>query len=170
MHTTVYWSVLNCSNVLLLEMKSDSLQYLAVLSFNRISISVVQQIDFHQIGSWNYPLIDYPRGPLIKYKEDTISYLLSCTLLRTTKVGKRSPLIYLCPRQLMDLDVSNIDYCTRYITSRGLYTFYPIFHYCLYCSAASITNNICTKQGNFSILPLKSAVYSQERFQIKSRL
>ena len=48
------------------------------------------------------------------------------------------------------------------IISRGLYT---IFHCSLYCRVVSITDNLCTKQGNSS---KKSMVYNQERFQIKS--
>ena len=42
-------------------------------------------------------------------------------------------------------------YRTRAIISRGLYIFYNIFHCGLYCRAVSITDNLCTKQGNSSI-------------------
>ena len=42
-------------------------------------------------------------------------------------------------------------YRTRAIISRGLYIFYPIFNCGLYCRAVSITDNLCTKQGNSSI-------------------
>ena len=48
---------------------------------------------------------------------------------------------------------------------RVLHNFYAIFHCGLYSKAANITNNLCNKQGNSS---KKSAVYNQERFQIKS--
>ena len=44
-----------------------------------------------------------------------------------------------------------IIYCTHNIISYGLYIFYPIFHYGLYCSAANTTDNLCTKRGNSSI-------------------
>ena len=40
---------------------------------------------------------------------------------------------------------------THAIISRGLYIFYPIFHSGLYCRAVSVTNNLCTEQGNSSI-------------------
>ena len=40
--------------------------------------------------------------------------------------------------------------------------FYPIFHCGLYCRAVSVTDNLCTKQGNSSI-SLESTVYNQER-------
>ena len=33
--------------------------------------------------------------------------------------------------------------------------FYPIFHCGLYCRAVSITDNLCTKQGNSSIFGSK---------------
>ena len=45
----------------------------------------------------------------------------------------------------------NPKYHTGAIISRGLYNFYPIFHCGLYCRAISITDNLCTKQGNSSI-------------------
>ena len=45
---------------------------------------------------------------------------------------------------------TSIIYRTRAIISRGLYTFYPIFHCGLYCRAVSITENLCTKNGNSS--------------------
>ena len=52
-------------------------------------------------------------------------------------------------------------YCKRAIITRGLYIFYPIFHCSLQrCREVSITENLCTKQGNFSI---KSTVYNQAR-------
>ena len=59
-------------------------------------------------------------------------------------------------------------YSTRAIISRGLYTFYPIFHCGLHCRAINITDNLCTKQRNSSILSLKSAVYNQEQFQSRA--
>ena len=43
----------------------------------------------------------------------------------------------------------------------------PIFQFGLWSRAVIITYNLCTKQWNVS---LKSAVYNQERFQIKSGL
>ena len=46
---------------------------------------------------------------------------------------------------------TSIIYRTRAIISRGLSTFYPIFHCGLYCRAVSITDNLCTKKGNSSI-------------------
>ena len=58
-------------------------------------------------------------------------------------------------------------YGTSSIKSRGLYNFYPIFHWGLYSKVANITDNLCTKQENSSI---KSMVYNQEQFQIKRRL
>ena len=59
-------------------------------------------------------------------------------------------------------------YCLRAIITRGLYTFYPIFHCGLYSKAANITDHIYViESGNSSKI---SAVYNQERFQIKSRL
>ena len=59
-------------------------------------------------------------------------------------------------------------YHTRAIISRGLYIFYSIFHSGLYSKAVNITDNLCTKQGNSSIFgPIKTAVYNQERLQIK---
>ena len=46
-------------------------------------------------------------------------------------------------------------YRTRAIKTRGLYIFYPIFHCGLYCRAVSVTDNLCTKQGNSSIFGSK---------------
>ena len=40
-------------------------------------------------------------------------------------------------------------YRTRALITRGVY-FFPIFHCGLYCRAVSITDNLCTKQGNSS--------------------
>ena len=60
-----------------------------------------------------------------------------------------------------------IPYTRYYNPLHSLHIFYSIFHCGLYCRAANITDNLCTKQGNSSI---KSAVYKQERFQIKSGL
>ena len=51
--------------------------------------------------------------------------------------------------------------------TRGLYIFYPLFQCSLQSRAVNIADNLCTKQGNVG---LKSAVYNQERFQIKSGL
>ena len=34
-------------------------------------------------------------------------------------------------------------------------TFYPIYHCSLYCRAVSVTDNLCTKQGNSSIFGSK---------------
>ena len=42
-------------------------------------------------------------------------------------------------------------YCKRAIITRSLYIFYPIFHCGLYCRAVNLTDNLCTKQGNYSI-------------------
>ena len=39
-----------------------------------------------------------------------------------------------------------IRYRTRTIICRGLYIFYPIFHFCLYCRAVSITDSLCKVQ------------------------
>ena len=47
------------------------------------------------------------------------------------------------------------NYSMRAIISHGLYIFYPIFHFGLYCRAVSITNNLCTKQENSSIFEPK---------------
>ena len=41
------------------------------------------------------------------------------------------------------------------IIIRGLFILHPIFHCGLYCRAVSITNNLCTKQGNSSIFERK---------------
>ena len=41
------------------------------------------------------------------------------------------------------------------IISGGLYIFYPTFHCGLYCRAVSVTDNICAKQGNSSIIGSK---------------
>ena len=38
-----------------------------------------------------------------------------------------------------------VRYRTRSVITRGLYTFYPIFHCGLYCRAVSITDNLCSK-------------------------
>ena len=46
-------------------------------------------------------------------------------------------------------------YCTHAIITRGLYIFYPIFHFGLYCTAVSVTDNLCAKQGNSSIFVSK---------------
>ena len=46
-------------------------------------------------------------------------------------------------------------YSTRAIMTLGLYIFYPIFHCGLYCRAVSVTDNLCTKQGNSSIFGSK---------------
>ena len=46
-------------------------------------------------------------------------------------------------------------YRTCAIITRGLYIFYPIFHCGLYCRAVSVTDNLCTKQGNSSIFGSK---------------
>ena len=43
----------------------------------------------------------------------------------------------------------------RAIITHGLYIFYPIFHCSLYCRAVSITDNLCSKQENSSILGFK---------------
>ena len=58
-------------------------------------------------------------------------------------------------------------YCTQTIISRSLYIFTPFFSAVYNQERLSITDNLCTKQGNVG---LKSAVYYQERFQIKSVL
>ena len=42
-------------------------------------------------------------------------------------------------------------YRMRAIITRGLYIFYTIFHCSLYCRAASVTDNLYTKQGHSSI-------------------
>ena len=50
--------------------------------------------------------------------------------------------------------------------------FYPIFHCSLYCRAVSVTDNLCTKQGNSSIFGSKirglslRAVSNQERIRM----
>ena len=50
---------------------------------------------------------------------------------------------------------SHTNYCKRAIITCGLYIFYPIFHCGLYCRAVSVTDNLCTKQGNSSIFGSK---------------
>ena len=50
---------------------------------------------------------------------------------------------------------SHFNYRTCAIIRHGLYIFYPIFHCGLYCRAVSITDNLCTKQGNSSIFKPK---------------
>ena len=52
----------------------------------------------------------------------------------------------------------------------GLYISYPIFHCGLYCRAVSVTDNLCSKQGNSSIFESKIRGLWLERFQIKSGL
>ena len=60
-------------------------------------------------------------------------------------------------------------YPVRANLTRGLYIFYPIFHCGLYCSAVSVTDNLCTKPGNSAIFGFKirglqlRAVSNQER-------
>ena len=55
------------------------------------------------------------------------------------------------------------------IKSHGLYIFYPIFHGSLYCRDVTITDNLCTEQGNSSIFGPKicllqsRAVSNEER-------
>ena len=49
----------------------------------------------------------------------------------------------------------------RHYNPRFVY-FYPIFHCGLYCRAVSVTDNLCTKQGNSSIFGLKiRSLYSK---------
>ena len=55
-----------------------------------------------------------------------------------------------------------VGYHTHTIISRGLYIFYPIFHYGLYCRAVSITDKICTEKEILQFLGLKSAVYNRK--------
>ena len=64
------------------------------------------------------------------------------------------------------LSFGNI-YHTRAIISHGLYIFYPTFHCGLYCRAVSVTDNLCTRQGNSSIFGPKIESL-KEQFQIKS--
>ena len=52
----------------------------------------------------------------------------------------------------------------RAIISYGLYTFDPIFYCGLKIKKVNITDDLYTKQGNYSI---KSTVNNQERFEIK---
>ena len=59
---------------------------------------------------------------------------------------------------------------THAIISRGLYIFNPIFHCDLYCRAANIQGTYELNKGILQFLSLKSAVYKQEGFQIKSGL
>ena len=47
------------------------------------------------------------------------------------------------------------------IIRRGLYNFYPIFHWGLYSKGANIADNTCTKQENSS---KTSAFYNKEPF------
>ena len=62
-------------------------------------------------------------------------------------------------------------YRTGAIITRGLYIFYPVFHLGLYCRAVSITDNLCSiKKEILRFLGIKSTVYNQEWFQIKSGL
>ena len=61
-------------------------------------------------------------------------------------------------------------YHTLAIINRGLYISHPIFHSGSYCRAVSVTNSSFTKQENASVCGLKSAVYNQERFEIKRGL
>ena len=65
---------------------------------------------------------------------------------------------YLESIQDLSLRVLKIMYRTRAIITRSLYIFYPIFHCGLYCRAVSVTDNLCTKNGNSSFLSLKSSV------------
>jgi hypothetical protein len=51
--------------------------------------------------------------------------------------------------------VGKLEYRTRAIISRGLYIFYPNFYCGLYIRAVSITDDLCTKQGNSSIFERK---------------
>ena len=51
-----------------------------------------------------------------------------------------------------------INYHMRAIITRGLYIFYPIFHFCLYWRAVSVTNNLCTYPGNLSIFGSKMGI------------
>ena len=46
----------------------------------------------------------------------------------------------------------------RAIITHGLYIFYSILHCGLYCRAVSVTDNLCTKQGNSSIIGFKIRV------------
>ena len=57
--------------------------------------------------------------------------------------------------QLKVFQYKATNYHTRAIITRGLYIFYPIFHCSLYCRAVSVTDNLCTKQGNSSIFGSK---------------
>ena len=70
---------------------------------------------------------------------------------------------------------TSIIYRTRAIISRGLYTFYPIFHCGLYCRAVSITENLCTKNGNSlnfgpKIRGLNSRAVSNQDWVIMARI
>ena len=46
-------------------------------------------------------------------------------------------------------------YRTRVVITSVLYLFHPILHCGLYCRAVSVTDNLCTKQGNSSIFGSK---------------
>ena len=66
-------------------------------------------------------------------------------------------------------------YHTRAIISRGLYILFSIFHCCLYRRAVSVTNNLCTKQGNSSIFEPKirglySRAFSNQEQVIMARI
>ena len=58
-------------------------------------------------------------------------------------------------------------YRTRAIISRGLYIFYPIFHYGLHCRVLLQTIDILKKEI-FQFLDLKSAIYDWKWLIIKS--
>ena len=46
-------------------------------------------------------------------------------------------------------------YRTRVVITSVLYLFHPILHCGLNCRAVSVTDNLCTKQGNSSIFGSK---------------
>ena len=50
-----------------------------------------------------------------------------------------------------------------------MYIFYPIFHCGLYIRAVSITDNLCTKQGNSSIFEPKTRGYKSKAGYIGAR-
>ena len=73
---------------------------------------------------------------------------------------------YLTPKKVC-LSLCTMKYRTRAIISRGLYIFYPIFS-AVYIQKRLILQTVYVlKSGNSSKI---SAVYNQERFQIKSGL
>ena len=141
------WSIIRDNNCLRPELGDQVIKLCYIYSFNKFGFTIYK---FKWWGSNSYDTKWVPRNGYNwrNFNWNTKQFISHVSWILFHCNASKSDKSFKTLREIFT-------YRTRAIITRGLYIFYPIFHCSLYCRAVSVTDNLCTKQGNSSIFGSK---------------